>query len=114
VRNPLYLGNILLWAGFAVTARLIWAAPLIAALLLIEYHLIVRWEESLLEARYQGIYRDYAAAVPRWLPSFRGVPRQRGVSGRATFSWGETLFAERGTLIAIAVGYCLLWVKSIF
>jgi protein-S-isoprenylcysteine O-methyltransferase Ste14 len=114
VRNPLYLGNVLLWTGFAVTARLIWAAPVIAALLLFEYHLIVLWEESLLEGRYQGIYRDYAATVPRWLPSWRGVQRQRAFTGPATFSWRETLFSERGTLIAIAVGYFLLWVKSIF
>jgi protein-S-isoprenylcysteine O-methyltransferase Ste14 len=113
VRNPLYLGNVLLWAGFAVTARLVWAAPVIAALLLFEYHLIVLWEESLLEARYQGVYRDYAASVPRWLPSVRGVQRQQAVTGPAAFSWRETLFSERGTLIAIAAGYVLLWLKSI-
>jgi len=28
-----------------------------------------------------------------------------------TNSWPETFFSERGTLIAIAVGYLLLWVK---
>ena len=28
-----------------------------------------------------------------------------------TNSWRETFFSERGTLIAIAVGYLLLWMK---
>src|SRR6185436_1207775 len=28
VRNPLYIGNILLWVGFALTARLWWLAPI--------------------------------------------------------------------------------------
>src|SRR6185436_9965425 len=28
VRNPLYLGNIALWAGFAVSARLPWLVPI--------------------------------------------------------------------------------------
>ena len=29
VRNPLYLGNIVLWVGFALSARLLWLAPVI-------------------------------------------------------------------------------------
>jgi len=52
VRNPLYLGNIALWAGFAMAARLLWLVPVIVVLLAVEYHAIVRWEEQVLEARY--------------------------------------------------------------
>src|SRR5437660_992306 len=48
VRNPLYLGNIALWAGFAFAAGLAWTVPAIVALLAFEYHAIVRWEEQLL------------------------------------------------------------------
>src|SRR5438132_1026907 len=69
VRNPLYIGNIALWAGFALTARLAWLAPAIAALLGREYHAMVRWEERLLESRLGTAYRDYAARVPRWIPA---------------------------------------------
>lgn len=111
VRNPLYVGNIALWVGFALAARLVWLAPVILVLLALEYHAIVRWEETLLESRLGQAYRDYAARVPRWLPSFsRG---NRGLR-RATegFSWRETLFSERGTLIAIALGYLVLWLKA--
>src|SRR5881409_624419 len=42
VRNPLYIGNILLWVGFAVTAGLLWLAPVAFALLGAEYHWIVK------------------------------------------------------------------------
>jgi protein-S-isoprenylcysteine O-methyltransferase Ste14 len=109
VRNPLYIGNIALWAGFALTARLAWMAPLIALLLGAEYHAIVRWEEHLLVSRLGDAYREYAARVPRWIPgSHRGA---RGERSAVAFSWKETLFSERGTLIAIAVGYVLLWLK---
>ena len=59
VRNPLYVGNILLWVGFAVSARLLWLAPLVALLLALEYHAIVRWEERLLESRLGDAYRMY-------------------------------------------------------
>jgi protein-S-isoprenylcysteine O-methyltransferase Ste14 len=110
VRNPLYIGNIAMWVGFALTARLVWLAAVIAVLLALEYHAIVRWEESLLESRLENAYRDYAARVPRWIPKLtRGSsPASSAVTG---FSWKETLFSERGTLIAIAVGYLLLWLK---
>jgi protein-S-isoprenylcysteine O-methyltransferase Ste14 len=122
VRNPLYIGNIALWAGFALTARLTWMAPLIAVLLGAEYHAIVRWEEHLLLSRLGQAYREYTARVPRWIPgSNRGARGERRTdhvissAGSAisavAFSWKETLFSERGTLIAIAVGYVLLWLK---
>jgi protein-S-isoprenylcysteine O-methyltransferase Ste14 len=44
VRNPLYLGNIALWVGFALAARVLWLAPVVAAHLGAESHAIVRWE----------------------------------------------------------------------
>jgi protein-S-isoprenylcysteine O-methyltransferase Ste14 len=109
VRNPLYLGNLALWAGFAVSARLLWMAPLILVVLGLEYHAIVRWEEQLLTARLGDSYRAYAARVPRWIPTWA---RLKPASNPATHSWRETFFSERGTLAAIAAGYLLLFVKS--
>ena len=110
LRNPLYVGNIGLWAGFAITARLVWLAPVILVLLGLEYHAIVRWEESLLESRLGQAYRDYAARVPRWIPTLRQHQgHQEHVS--SGFSWRATLFSERGTFLAIAAGYLLLWIK---
>jgi protein-S-isoprenylcysteine O-methyltransferase Ste14 len=110
LRNPLYVGNIVLWVGFAVTAHLVWLAPAILVLLGLEYHAIVRWEETLLESRLGQEYREYAARVPRWIPGFnrgdRGLRRAKG-----GLSLRATLFSERGTLIAIACGYLLLLLK---
>jgi protein-S-isoprenylcysteine O-methyltransferase Ste14 len=137
VRNPLYVGNIALWIGFALTARLVWLAPAILLLLGLEYHAIVRWEERLLESRLGEAYREYVSRVPRWLPALNRSARASTGSGRAqvrdtlvvspsnhelaasqtrpgSFSWRETLFSERGTLIAIALGYLVLWVKLRF
>ena len=117
-RNPLYVGNIALWIGFALTARLIWLAPVILLLLGLEYHAIVRWEERLLISRRGAAYRDYAARVPRWMP-LRGTrkgrkdgkERKQDRQEASAFSVRDTLFSERGTLIAIAAGYVLLWIK---
>jgi protein-S-isoprenylcysteine O-methyltransferase Ste14 len=57
-------------------------------------------------------YRVYASRVPRWIPRRSGGTGSYTsyVAGR-TFSWAETLFSERGTLVAIAAGYLLLWLK---
>jgi protein-S-isoprenylcysteine O-methyltransferase Ste14 len=115
LRNPLYIGNIALWVGFALAARLVWLAPVILVLLGLEYHAIVRWEETLLESRLGDAYRVYAARVPRWIPTFnRGDRTERGeehdLSAKA-FSWRSTLFSERGTFIAMALGYLVLWIK---
>jgi len=111
VRNPLYLGNILLWTGFAISARLLWLAPLIFVMLALEYHAIVAWEEGLLAERIGEPYRQYCARVPRWLPSFGAADAP---ADTVTFSWRQTLFSERGTLIAIGAGFLLLWVKAHF
>ena len=108
VRNPLYIGNIALWAGFSVTAGLLWLAPVIVLLLAGEYHAIVRWEETLLETRLGDSYRQYAARVHRWRPSWMDPVRS---DSAITFSWRQTLFSERGTLIAIAVGIVVLLLK---
>ena len=108
VRNPLYLGNIVLWVGFALSARVLWLVPVVLIALGFAYHAIVRWEETLLEARRGDEYRDYLRRIPRWLPSLSATPDASGI----LFSWRETLFSERGTLIAIVAGFALLYVKS--
>ena len=124
IRNPLYVGNILIWVGFALSARLVWLAPLIVLLLGAEYHAIVRWEESLLVSRLGDAYRDYAARVPRWVPTLNRRDRRdrkdqdfsatSASSGVQSFSWMATLFSERGTFVAIVVGYLLLLIKARF
>jgi len=127
LRNPLYIGNIALWVGFAITAGLLWLAPIVLVLLSFEYHVIVRWEEHLLETRLGEAYRVYAARVPRWIPKIGGpTPVRHGSDMRRTpvlvpvpgsapaVPWRETFFSERGTLMAIAAGYLLLWTKARF
>ena len=118
VRNPLYLGNIALWVGFALSARLAWLAPIVAIVLFAEYHAIVRWEEALLEARVGQAYGEYARRVPRWVPHLGSQQsavgsRQSAVgSPEPKYSWRETMFSERGTFLAIAAGYALLYLKA--
>jgi hypothetical protein len=78
IRNPLYVGNILLWTGFAVSAQLLWLAPVIAVLLALEYHAIVRWEEGLL-VRESASPRVIRCESTRWPPSLSSAAAGRPV-----------------------------------
>ena len=81
-RNPLYLGSLIIAAGFAVAARGWWIAAAMLALFVAVYLPVIHSEEEFLRQRFPQ-FSDYAHQVPRlWprIPSFR----HRGGS----FSWG--------------------------
>ena len=65
VRNPLYLGNVLLTLGATFISELLWFVPIAIALFLVQYLPIVRWEESILIERFGEEYRAYCRRVPR-------------------------------------------------
>jgi protein-S-isoprenylcysteine O-methyltransferase Ste14 len=65
-RNPMYVGELALWLGWAVWL----GSPLIAvaaALLFAAMQRLIRREERDLQTEFGDAYRSYAAAVPRWL-----------------------------------------------
>jgi protein-S-isoprenylcysteine O-methyltransferase Ste14 len=93
VRNPLYLGNILLAVGLGSMASRTGFLVLVAATVPFVYRLILREEAGLLESQGDG-YRRYFETVPRLWPSLRArVPasgaRPNWVDGFAgeTFVW---------------------------
>src|SRR5688500_926488 len=46
VRNPLYVGNFLIWLGFGVGSGVWWFLPAATLLFAVEYTFIVRYEEG--------------------------------------------------------------------
>ena len=66
-RNPLYLGSIIIAAGFAIAARDVWVAVGIAVLFVVIYVPVMRAEEAFLRERFAE-YESYARRVPRLLP----------------------------------------------
>src|SRR4051812_27437886 len=68
VRNPLYIGNFLIWMGFAVISGVLWFIPVAAVIFAIEYTLIVRYEEGVLETIFGQEYLAYKQRTPRWFP----------------------------------------------
>ena len=67
VRNPLYLGSIVIAIGFAVAARDVAIAALIVLMFVVIYVPTIRSEERFLRTRFAE-YSAYADAVPRLFP----------------------------------------------
>lgn len=83
-RNPLYLGSLIIGAGFAIAARNVWIVIALTALLIAVYWPLILAEERYLRANFSG-YDEYAKAVPRMLPRISGRPLSPPM-GSGTFS----------------------------
>lgn len=106
VRNPLYVGNFLIWTGFALASGLLWMVPVAWAIFALQYTAISRFEEAALIEHFGPAYLAYMETVPRWSPRFRGIGTT--LRARGAHEWREVAFSERGTLIAAAAMAALL------
>jgi len=73
IRNPLYVGTLLVALGLAAAARSIWLAGLFAAVFLLVYLPAVMLEEQHLATLFAD-YARYAASVPSLIPYRRPCP----------------------------------------
>jgi protein-S-isoprenylcysteine O-methyltransferase Ste14 len=89
LRNPLYLGTILMAFGVALAASRSGFVVLVLAVTFFQYRLTLREEGALLAAQGEG-YRRYLAAVPRMIPSLRPRVPASGMRPR----WGQAIRGE--------------------
>lgn len=92
-RNPLYVGNWMVWLGFTVVSGVLWFLPVAALIFAIEYHFIVRYEEGVLESIFGAEYLAYKERTPRWFP------RPPGDASTGPHAWGEAIWSERSTVL---------------
>ncbi len=83
LRNPLYWGNILIFAGLLTMYAHPAAIAFFVVFLFLQYHFIVLAEESYLKQQHGKAYEEYCAHVSRWLPRFsRHTPPGRPFNRR--------------------------------
>ena len=72
VRNPLYVGNILLYIGIGIMSWSLFPYLQIVALLFfaVQYHFIVLEEEKFLKEKFGEAYKNYFKNVPRFILRF--------------------------------------------
>ncbi len=105
-RNPLYVGNWMVWMGFTVVSGLLWFLPVATLLFAVEYYYIVRYEEGVLETIFGAEYLAYKKSTPRWFPR----PPANAATGPHT--WGEAMWSERSTIMQYAALIAAFWVKN--
>jgi protein-S-isoprenylcysteine O-methyltransferase Ste14 len=113
VRNPLYLGGVLLAAGMGLLASRLGWFFMTFGLLLFYYRLIFR-EEAALNASQGESFRAYGAAVPRFFPALRprvpasgAKPRWGQAFAGELFIWG---FAFAVVAFAITLSVTIFWI----
>src|SRR3954470_1865753 len=106
VRNPLYVGNFLIWMGFTVISGVFWFLPLAIVIFAIEYSLIVRYEEGVLESIFGGEYLTYKQTTPRWWPR---PPRS---AEHGPHDWKEAWRSEVSTFLQYAALTVLFIIKQ--
>ena len=107
-RNPLYVGNFFAWIGFTVVSGVFWFIPISIVLFAIEYTLIVRYEEGVLESIFGAEYLTYKGRTPRWF----GRPPSGDNSGE--HDWKEAIWSERSTIMQYVALIALFIAKAKF
>jgi protein-S-isoprenylcysteine O-methyltransferase Ste14 len=103
VRNPLYVGNMFLYAGVGIMSNALFPWLIVVAVVwfYVQYSLIVSGEEEYLAGRFGSDYEDYCARVPRFIP--RLTPYRGNRPADKVFSMKEGLASEKRTLQAITL-----------
>ncbi|GAB4331725.1 MAG: hypothetical protein Kow0099_03160 [Candidatus Abyssubacteria bacterium] len=105
-RNPLYLGNHIILAGFCVLSELLWFMPIALAICFVFYSFIIRYEEDLLTQRFGDDYIKYMSETPRWVP----ILNPRRILGP---EWREAFWRERSTIYGIVLGILVFGLKEL-
>jgi protein-S-isoprenylcysteine O-methyltransferase Ste14 len=112
VRNPLYLGNMLIYGGIGIMSNALFPWLLIAALawFVFQYYQIILLEEEFLEKEFNESYKEFKINVPRLIP--RLFPYMNPARSRQTPDCRKAIRSERRTfqaLGAVLVVLCILW-----
>jgi protein-S-isoprenylcysteine O-methyltransferase Ste14 len=109
-RNPLYLGSVILAAGFMVAGKSIWAATVVAGYLGLFYPAVMRREEAELQRHYGEDFEKYAARVPLFWPSVR----RSEAGGKCKEKFSGQLYRgnrEYQAAIGFLLGLAALWAR---
>lgn len=96
-RNPLYVGNILVYCGLFVIHNNPWVYAIGLPFVVFVYACIVATEEVYLRDHFGEEYGDYCRRVNRWFPDFRGV--RKSVEDME-FNWRRVVVKEYGATYA--------------
>ena len=112
VRNPLYIGNILMYVGLGIMSFSLFPYLQVIALLffLFQYYLIVGEEEEFLAKKYGTDYEEFRKNVPAFFPRISSYKNENIPQPKVNFKKG--LKSESRTLQAfsiISLAMLIIW-----
>lgn len=103
VRNPLYLGNCMIYLGIAGFTQDVMLTLVMALVLALYYERIISTEEAFLAEKFGPAYLDWAAVTPAFFPRLSGwrAPDLR-------FSPGMVIRREHASVFAVLLALYLI------
>lgn len=101
-RNPLYLGSLMMAAGFAIAARSWWVVAIMVFTFALIYVPVIAGEERYLRQTFPE-YADYASHVPRVFPRLTPYGHQRSAYSSARYWKHREYQASIGCLVMLAI-----------
>jgi protein-S-isoprenylcysteine O-methyltransferase Ste14 len=111
VRNPLYIGNMMIYVGFAFIAGSVYVVTISSITFVyffIQYSLIISLEEEALEEKFGDEYIAYKNLVPSILPKINNTFRNYDT---IPSSLAKTIKTEKRTLQNILLVSLLLFLR---
>ena len=95
-RNPLYLGNYLMWLGIAMLTGNPWFVAVFTLVFWIYYERIIFAEEEYLRTKFADQYLQWAARTPIFIPT-----HLRWRRSESPFLWRKVLKQEKNSLVPL-------------
>jgi protein-S-isoprenylcysteine O-methyltransferase Ste14 len=102
VRNPLYLGNIIIYFGISIMANSLFPYLQILGLIyfIVQYIFIIKDEEEFLRNKFKDKFDDYCQSVNRLLPKFSPFDAEKQSKMKLNLSAGYA--SEKRTFQAMS------------
>ena len=114
LRNPLYLGNVMIYTGIGFMSNAVFPFLQIAGLMYFsfQYYCIIFNEEDYLRGKFGKNFELYCSSVNRFLPKFRSLPAE--VRSHLQFDLKEGLKSEKRSIQAIIITSSIILVYFFF
>ncbi len=108
VRNPLYIGNMMIYTGIGVMSNALFPYLQIAGLLffLFQYYCIIHVEEFFLREKFGKVFELFTSSVNRFVPGFKPIPKE--IDSQLEFNLSKGLKSEKRSIQAFLISALLI------
>jgi protein-S-isoprenylcysteine O-methyltransferase Ste14 len=113
VRHPLYVGNILLLAGFSLASSLWWSYPLMVALMLFYYPPTISYEDNKLRQFFGDSWEAWSKTTRALIPTLPEKPGKLKDSSGSSWSFKQSLMQNAEPIIIVYLIGCMYYLWKI-